>query len=50
VYKRQGLALEINWVCYDEDEDQLELIELFEKATKLTISIQHKVTTQKFVA
>jgi len=48
--QKKGLSLEINWTCYDEDEDQLELIQLFENVTKLTISIQHKITTQKFVA
>lgn len=48
--EKKGLALEVNWTCYDRDEDQLELIELFENATKLKINVKHAFTTQKFVA
>ncbi len=48
--EKKGLALEVNWTCYDRDEDQLDLIELFENATKIKINVKHVFTTQKFVA
>ena len=48
--QKRGFLLEVNWTCYDRDEDQLELIQLFEATSKITIFIHHKVTKQKFVA
>ncbi len=48
--QKKGLSFEVNWTCYDRDEDQLELIQLFESATKIKISVHHQFTSQKFVA
>jgi hypothetical protein len=49
IYKKD-LGLTINWVCYDQDEDVLDQIQVFRACTNLPINIKYVYSTQRFVA